>query len=716
MFTKRSVAVWSVAGALGLVLATGVPGLAQERWVTHGPYGGSTAVLLPSASEAGGVYAGVLGYGVYFRPANARAWVERSDGLDNRYVMSLAQNPENPLILYAGTMDNVYWTTDGGVNWEPRNGGLSVADVRAIAVSRSQPNVLYAGGVWSGYWRVYKSVNSGLTWADTGTGLPAGADISAIVVDPTNSDIVYVGTEANSGGVYKSVNGGGQWVESSTGLLNSHVLCLTMDPASRATLYAGVYGSEYWANGGVYVSYDSGANWTQISGGLPTAVELRINSIAVAYDDFVDRPILYAAGAYGYSLPQPPGTWTQRLYKSTNMGGSWEALVNGSTYPDWMSVAVDPRDQETVYAGSECGGVFRSTNSGGNWAHWSTGLAPLGVHALTVHPSDPNMVFAGTVTFLNEFSPADAGVFVSFDGGNNWWPRPQNMRIGDSFYTASLAIAEGEVQDTIYAANRGWMMYLSRDLGQTWEWRGWGSGIDGYWLQTVVVDPVNQAIAYVSGAGFEPSLPDIYKTYNFGETWTPVATYLVWAEFMGLAINPQDPNEIYAGSAWEGVWKTTDAGANWDLTGLEIMDAKVKSLVVNPEHPRNVFAADNQWDSLGAFVSVDSGGHWWEFNQGLGVLDVEALAIDSPVGGATDYPTKLYAGTEGGGVFRRVEGGVWYAVNEGLDTRNVFSLAIAPHSPDTAGRAVYAGTARGAYRRVVFDDDGIGDFEDSAGQ
>ena len=714
MLTKRSVAVWSVVGALGLILAMSAPGLAQEEWVTSGPYGGSVSVLLPSVSGAGGVYAGVQGYGVFFRTPYTRAWSPRSKGLEDLDITALAQHSEKPDVLYAGTSSGIYWTTDGGHEWEARNGEWSVWDVGAIAVAPSKPGVVYAGAVWAGYWRVCRSDDDGATWHATGEQIPTGLDITAIVVDPEDPEIVYVSTydphgySPDDAGVYKTVTGGEKWFKSGDGLRNTDVLCLTMDPLSSSTLYAGVYSSQYRPYGGVYVSHDAGKSWKRISGDLPEGVELRINSIAVAHEPLGAHATLYAAGSYGYSLPQPGGTWTPRLYKSTDLGVTWVPQVNGSVFPDWLSVAVEPGNPFTVYAGSNCGGVFLSTNGGGNWVHWSTRLGLLGVTALTVDPKDAEMVYAGVVSYPGEYSRADAGVWVSFNGGATWSPRPQNMRIGDSFYVSSLAVSPGK-PDTIFAANCGWLMYISRDTGQTWQSRGYAHGLTNYWLQTVKVDPLNPKIAYVTASGFTPCPPNIYKTYDLGESWTAIGSGLTRWEFLGFDISTDDPNTIYAGTAWETVLRSYDGGDHWMLTGDQLLDAKVGSVVVNPGAPKRVYAADCQTsDPMGVYASDNLGDKWYEINKGLDLLKIEALAIDSPWLAGEEYRTRLYCGTDGKGVYRRVEGGVWYDVNEGLGDRSVMCIAVAPGKTST--RTVHVGTKHGAYRRNIFDDDGLGDF------
>jgi hypothetical protein len=178
-----------------------------------------------------------------------------------------------------------------------------------------------------------------------------------------------------------------------------------------------------------------------------------------------------------------------------------------------------------------------------------------------------------------------------------------------------------------------------------------------------------------------------------------VASWIVWAEFMGLAIDPVNTQTVYAGSGWEGVWKSTDGGDTWNLTGPEILDAAIKSIVVDPQNPQHVYAGDAQWEPTGVYVSYDGGDRWQRYNEGLETLNIQALAIDS-VPGPGEYPVTLYAGTNEGGVYCRSEDGLWEPMNNGLGDLRVGALALGPPSTDDDRRSLYAGTMTGVYRWV----------------
>jgi photosystem II stability/assembly factor-like uncharacterized protein len=718
MYCIRSVNAGRSIAVVGFCLAATSCLYATERWITHGPYGGTVSALIPSVDSAGGFYAGVRGHGVFRVSTGAERWEPRNDGLEDLRIRSLAQNPVDTGVLYAGTTLGVYWTTDGGGHWEARDGGLSPRSVDVLAIDPTDPRVIYSGGIWEGDWHVYKTTDAGETWLPTGPGIPLGIEIRDVLVDPADPQVVYVAAEdvygyaPDDAGVYKSVDGGALWKPSGNGLLNQHVIALAFDPADNLTIYAGCYANEYLPFGGVYVSNDAGANWTRVSDGLPSTGEFIVNDLAVVRNPDDDTATLYAAGGYVVDYPRPPARWERHLYKSTDGGASWTLAATGIAYPNVLSIAVDPADPDVIYAGSDCGGVFRSRDAGATWSHFSTGLELLCVWDVAVHPLDDETLYAGVSSVDAPGCDYDAGMFVSFDGGLSWLPRNDGLYFQSSFHTSAVAVALCE-EETILAPNRGWNLFKSTDEGLNWEWRGGPHGLGSFWLTDAAVDPRHQAVAYVSVAGFEPDYPDVYKTEDCGETWQAIASYLIWAEFNCVTVDPTDSQTIYAGSGWEGVWKTTDGGGTWVCTGEEILNTRVWDIVVDAQDQQTVFAADGDWNGTGVYVSDNGGDNWRLYNDGLEDLSVYALAHDvPPTSLANDYPPQLYAGTRTGGVYRRTADTPWAPINEALQAETVHSLALGSPGSAVYGRVLYAGTAAGVYRRITAGDlDGDGDVD-----
>src|SRR5690242_20941903 len=140
-------------------------------------------------------------------------------------VVAVAGVPGSPTNFYFGSVSGGIWqTTDAGVVWKPIFDGQPIASIGALAVAPSDPKVIYAGtgeadirsNLSSGD-GVYKSTDGGKTW--TNIGLRDSRQISRIVVDSQNANIVYVGVFGsayrpnNERGVYKSTDGGTNWAK-----------------------------------------------------------------------------------------------------------------------------------------------------------------------------------------------------------------------------------------------------------------------------------------------------------------------------------------------------------------------------------------------------------------------------------------------------------------------------------------------------------------------
>ena len=642
--------------------------------------------------------------------------------MDNVWIQGLVQNPNDPAVLYAGTRAGVYWTTDGGLTWSPRSGSVTVSYVEALAIDPQNPAVLYAGAIWAANWGVRKTVDGGATWNAVGSGIPTALHITDILIDPTDSNVIYVSTQdphnyaADDAGVYKSTDGGGSFEPAGNGLLCTEVRCLEFQPGSPQIIYAGADGDAYHPGGGLHVTYDGGANWSWLSSGLPIETGFWIYDIAVVPED-VEFPRIYIAAAYDYELPMPPQSWDARLYVSSPGWDTWSLASSGIAYPNLYAVAVDPNNIDTVYAGAQSGGVFRSTDAATSWQHDSAGLQQLNVRSIAVAPDDPNTVYVSTDAWHSEYELSNAGVFVSRDGGVTWTPRNQDLWVNGSFAIESVAIAKCD-QVVLYAAASGWCMYKSEDGGAHWLWRGFPHGMNAYWVRQVVVNPDYPNVAYVTVAGYEPDWPDIFKTTDCGETWFPVASNLVYAAFEGITIDPTDSETIYAGTHWEGVWKTTNGGGSWTHTGSEVDELIIRAVAVDAQQPEHVYVGDSDYEGTGVWVSYNGGNSWQQDNAGLLNLRVNAIVIDSVPGTGEPYPAVVYAGTGGGGVHCRQDDTVWIPMNDGLENLSVYTLALGPLPIDndqSIRRALYAGTARGLYRWTLFGDmncDGEINFDD----
>jgi photosystem II stability/assembly factor-like uncharacterized protein len=165
-----------------------------------------------------------------------------------------------------------------------------------------------------------------------------------------------------------------------------------------------------------------------------------------------------------------------------------------------------------------------------------------------------------------------------------------------------------------------------------------------------------------------------------------------------LAIDPQ--GTVYAGGfagrsygdarGIGGISKSTDGGATWTDTQVG-SPSWISTLALSPQDPGTIYAGT--WDGL-IFKSSDGGASWSAITSGLPARSGAHVFVVDP-----QNPRTIYAGTSGSGVFKSPDGGeTWSAVNSGLTTLAVNTLALDPHNSST----VYAGTADGGLFVITF--------------
>jgi photosystem II stability/assembly factor-like uncharacterized protein len=701
--------------ALSICLTSSIAAADLQRWVSHGPYGGTVLDLVASQHPDRGVYACVPRFGVCRLPEGETRWINHADGFADLVLNVLAEDPDNPNILYAGTDHGVYKSIDGGAYWQACHGGLYCGDCRTLAVDPANPQVVYAGAVWAGDLRVYKTTDGGDSWLPAHAGIPDDLYTTKIVIDPTATDTVYLATEdpldyaPESVGIYKTTDGGQLWTPSGAGLPNKQVQSLAIDPLQTTTLYAGTVNCPPYYSGGMSVSHDGGATWTDVNTGLPLADEFVVSDIAIAHEPELDSPTLYLVGSYQTTPMSLPAGWQPWLFKSTDEGANWIQSGEGIDFPELLEVLVDPHNPQTVYAGTRCGGVYHSTNAGANWSRLCLGLKPYEITAVTAHPSDADTVLVGA---KDAYTNGQAGVYATFDGGLTWTPRLGGMVPG-TWSLSGLAITpcdQGEA-NTVFASVAGSHVYRSDDFGLSWT-------VDPripYWAMGVYVDYSSPSTLYIPIMGFAPCWPEIHRSTDCGDNWTAIADSIVSTGFSGLAIEPGNAQTVYAGSEYSGIYKTVNGGNRWTLTGYPSDSGTAKAMAIDPRNTDMVYAGDCAWasDTLGVMVSSDGGAEWESLSDGLPRdVRVEALALDASVD--TPEPV-LYAGGSTG-VYRRLPGGTWQPLNRGLIERESYALALCPAVFDpnepAEPRALYLGTRAGAYRLVPLADlDGDGAVE-----
>jgi ligand-binding sensor domain-containing protein len=211
------------------------------------------AVLAFAINNAGHIFAGTIGRGVYRSTDQGKTWSEINSGLTIPLVLALVINSDQH--LFVGTyFGGVFRSTDNGDTWAPVNDGLTETFVPELAVNSA--GHLFAGTDAG----VFRSTDNGDSWSLNNNGLPAGR-VFALAVNA--ADHIFAGTDS---GVFRSTNNGNSWEELNIGLNAPSVPALGINAAGH--VFAAVAEMD---GGGVYRSLNIGANWEPVNAGLPQA-------------------------------------------------------------------------------------------------------------------------------------------------------------------------------------------------------------------------------------------------------------------------------------------------------------------------------------------------------------------------------------------------------------------------------------------------------------
>lgn len=565
---------------------------------------------------------------------------------------------------HAGTSD---WTNIG-----PEGGSFQF-----LTVDPQNPDTIYAATATG----LFKSIDGAASWNNSGLN---GFGVSALIIDPQQPTILYAAASTNgpdeglSIHVFKSTDGGASWNKSESGLPANFVPrapgALAIDPQNSSTLYASV-------GQGLFKSSDAGANWLMIYQ-PPDGREF--------YDITIDPNTpgtLYAASVGPDDVPYA-------VFKS--MDGGTTSSEPDAGFDAVAGLSIDPTNPATMYTVSQ-EGMYMTTDGAANW-HAVNGLPiqsflmeGLGISGdVIIDHRDAKTLYI-TFAGLSPFG-APGALFKSTDGGASWHAagRIPGLQGGSK----ALAIDQRN-SSTLYAATSNGV-YRSIDGGLSFSPYSQARAVP---LTSVALDPQRSGTVLAGGLGTSISSGGaIYRSTDAGRTWLAPATNLSDVSGVALAIDPQNPNNVYAGTGnvdcgqgtSTGIFESADGGMSWIDTQSGI--GCVSAIVIDPRTAGTVYAAN--YYNGGVNKSTDGARSWNAMNSGLPPLPppdthfgprVTALTIDPQNTGT------LFAGANG--VFKSIDGGAtWVGANSGIPSfpfPSVSALAVDPQTP----RTVYAAMA-----------------------
>ena len=531
----------------------------------------------------------------------------------------------------------VFRTADGGKTWQkvlykdentgaidvvfdPRNSSIVYA---ALYQVRRQPWTFTSGGPGSG---LYKSVDGGLTWKHLqGHGLPEG-ELGRIGVSVSGADSnrVYALIEAKKGGLYRSDDAGNTWT-----LVNdderyrqrawyfTHVFA---DPKNADTVYVlntGAFRSNdggktfsllpaphgdhhgLWIDptnpqrlfnsndGGVTISIDGGKTWTQ-QNNQPTAQ---------FYHVAVDNHWPYRV--YGAQQDNTTVAIASQTDDGVIARQDWYEVGGGES----GYISPDPKDPEIVYAGSDAAIITRydhRTNQTEDVSPYPLDTSGNGAASLKYRFqwTEPVMVSAYD---SNVIYTASQFVLQSSDRGHSWTAISPDLTRNDKskekpsggditlditsveYYDTVFALAESPLQKgMLWAGTDDGLIHLTRDDGKNWE--NVTPKDMPEWSMVSIIDAghfdAGTAYAAIDRHKLDDFNPLIYKTHDFGKTWTRINEGIPAGSYVrAVREDPKVKGLLYAGTE-TGVYFSVDDGAHWQSLQLNLPTSPIHDLAV----------------------------------------------------------------------------------------------------------------------------------------
>lgn len=412
-------------------------------------------------------------------------------------------------------------------------------DVRTLATAPGDPSRVFLGTA-DGH--IFGSDDSGSHWKLLGRASSRlDAVITAIVVDPRNTNVVYASSwardGASGGGVFRSSDGGRTWAPA--GLSGESVRALALASSDPDVLVAGTLD-------GIYRSRDASKTWERIS--PEHHEELRnLDSLAIDPHD----PLTIYAGTF--HLP----------WKTTDGGRTWHPIHDGMIDDsDVMSLLIDGRQSERIYA-SACSGIYRSEDAAKQWRKiQGIPYTARRTYAIAQDPQRPSSVYAAT----------SEGLWVTSDSGMTW-----RLATPDSWVVNAVVVSEG---GRILIGTEELGVLSSDDEGE--HFRDANAGFEHRQILALGVDAQKpgRLLAVLAHA------PDaVLATEDNGRTWSAMGTGLRADDVLRIYASPDDA--WWATSARGGLLRYDDGKSTWRSAGSVLDETKEGGRLTPGQAPRS---------------------------------------------------------------------------------------------------------------------------------
>jgi len=497
--------------------------------------------------------------------------------------------------------DTLKSSTFGGLKWRSIGPALTSGRIADIEVNPANHSEWFVG-VASGH--VWKTVNNGTTFEPIFDNY-GSYSIGSVVMDPNHSNVVWIGTGENNhqralgygDGVYKSTDGGKSW--KNMGLKESRQIGnIVIDPKNSDIVYVAAEGSVWGPGGdrGLYKTTDGGKTWKKI---LEISENTGVNNILM---DPRNSNVLYASSEQRrrHVFTKIGGGPETAIYKSTDAGATWDKLTNGIPSVDkgGIGLAISPVDPDVVYAIIEAAedgsGFYRSNNQGATWQKMSSHSAQGQYY---------NMIFCDPLDVDKVYSVETVSQ-ITEDGGKTWRAIGNNKRHVDDH---AFWVDPTDTKHFIIGGDGG--IYESFDAGKEFVFK---SNLPVTQFYRVQVD--NSLPFYYIYGGTQDNNSLGGPSRNFTRNGVTSDEWFITQGGDGFwsQIDPEDPNIVYAESQYGGMVRYDRKSG----TGIDIRPEPRKGedtykwnwntpLIISPYSHTRLYCAANK-----VFRSDDRGNTW----------------------------------------------------------------------------------------------------------
>jgi len=517
-------------------------------------------------------------------------------------IADFAVNPYNHSEWFVAVASGHVWkTTNNGTTFEPVFDGQKSYSIGVVVIDPTNTSVVWVGTGENNHQRalgygdgVYKSIDGGKSWKNMG--LKDSRHIGGIVINPKNSNIVYVAAEGSvwgpggDRGLYKSIDGGKNWKKVLEISENTGVNNVIMDPRNPDVMYASSEQRRrhvFTKIGGgpetaIYKSTDGGETWDKLKSGLPGADMGGIGlAISPVNPDYIFAIIEAAEDAGGF-------------YRSTNRGATWQKMSDHTAQGQYYNeIYCDPKDVDKVYSVET---ISHYTEDGGKtWKALSNNKRHVDDHALWIDPEDTRHFLIG----------GDGGIYETYDAGKEYVFK-SNLPV-TQFYRVQVDNSEpfyyvyGGTQDNNSMGGPSRNITGSGVVSDEWFPTNGG---DGFWSQ---IDPVDPNIVYAESqyggmVRFDRKSQEAIDIRP--EPRKDELTYR-WNWNTPLILSPHSHTRLYC--AANKVFRSDDRGNTWQVISEDLTAQIDRNTwpVMGKYWSYDAVAKDKSTSLYGTIVSMD---------------------------------------------------------------------------------------------------------------